>query len=52
MDTKKKKDNTMEIRQIKERIDARTVRKDCICWNCRKGMPNKTKRCLYCGEEQ
>ncbi len=52
MGGKKKVDNTVEIRRIKERIEARKIRKDYICWNCRKAMPSKTKKCLYCGEEQ
>lgn len=48
----KKKDNTVEINEIKKRLEARSVRTDHICWNCRKEMPSKMNKCLYCGEEQ
>lgn len=52
MGQKKKKDNTLEIKRIKERIDARHERTDYMCWNCSKIMPRKMKVCLYCGQEQ
>ncbi len=48
----KKKDNTVEMNEIKKRLEARSVRTDHICWNCRKEMPSKMNKCLYCGEEQ
>ncbi|MGE5343770.1 MAG: serine/threonine protein kinase [Candidatus Omnitrophota bacterium] len=48
----RKRDNTVEIKEIKKRLDAWTQRTDHICWNCRKSMPSKLHRCLYCGEEQ
>lgn len=44
--------NSQEIKNIKERIDARHKRTDTICWNCNKVMPRQMKRCLYCGVEQ
>jgi serine/threonine protein kinase len=44
--------NSLEIKNIKERIDARHKRTDYICWNCNKVMPRQMKRCLYCGVEQ
>lgn len=47
-----KKDYTAELEDIKERIKARTQREDYICWKCRKSMPTKMKKCLYCGAEQ
>ncbi|UCH97590.1 MAG: serine/threonine protein kinase, partial [Candidatus Aminicenantes bacterium] len=49
---KGKKDRSVEIEEIKKRIDARTQRTDYICWNCRKSMPKKMEKCLYCGAEQ
>ncbi len=49
---KKKKDNAVEIKEIKKRLEARSQRTEYICWNCRKAMPIKTDKCLYCGEEQ
>jgi serine/threonine-protein kinase len=52
MGKREKEDNTMEIRKIKERIEARHKRTDYICWNCHKVMPRKMKKCLYCGKEQ
>ncbi len=48
----KRVDHSAEIRKIKERIVAREVREDHICWNCHKTMPRKTTVCLYCGAEQ
>jgi len=47
----KKQDNKSEIREIKERITAREIRTDHMCLNCRKTMPRKMKKCLYCGSE-
>jgi serine/threonine-protein kinase len=47
-----KKDYTAELEDIKERIKARTQRQDYICWQCRKAMPAKMRKCLYCGAEQ
>ncbi len=52
MGKSKKEGNGMEIRKIKERIEARHKRTDYICWNCHKTMPRKMKKCLYCGQEQ
>jgi len=52
MGKREKEDNTVEIRRIKERIEARHKRTDYICWNCHKVMPKKMKKCLYCGKEQ
>ncbi len=52
MNQVKKRDNSQEIKKIKERIDARHERTDHMCWNCNKIMPKKMKRCLYCGMEQ
>lgn len=49
---KKKESNTMEIKSIKQRIEARNTRTDYVCWNCNKAMPKKMKKCLYCGQEQ
>ena len=48
----RKSDHSSEIKKIKERIDAREVRADFICWNCHKTMPRKMAKCLYCGAEQ
>jgi len=47
-----KQDNSVTMTDIKKRIEARTQRTDYVCWNCRKTMPTKMRRCLYCGEEQ
>ncbi|MCP4151823.1 MAG: serine/threonine protein kinase [bacterium] len=52
MGQNKKADNTNKIQEIQVRLDARHQRTDYICWNCRKAMPRKMKKCLYCGEEQ
>jgi serine/threonine-protein kinase len=52
MGKREKEDNTVEIRKIKERIEARHKRTDYICWNCHKVMPKKMKKCIYCGKEQ
>lgn len=49
---KKKKDNTSEIENIKERIAARNERSDHVCWNCRKTMPQRSGKCIYCGADQ
>jgi len=48
----RRKDNTDEMKNIKERIDARETRTDYMCWSCRKIMPRKLKKCLYCGADQ
>jgi serine/threonine protein kinase len=48
----KKKNHGADLRDIKKRIEARTQREDHICWNCRKAMPTKMEKCLYCGVEQ
>ncbi len=48
----KKTDHTAELKKIQDRIFAREVRTDYICWNCHKTMPRKTSACLYCGAEQ
>ncbi len=52
MGKRKKEDNHLEIKKIKDRIEARHQRTDYVCWNCHKVMPKKMKRCLYCGQEQ
>lgn len=52
MGKEKREDHSMEIDKIKERIEARHLRTDYICWNCHKAMPRKMRKCLYCGEEQ
>ena len=49
---RKKSDHTSEIKNIKNRIIARSKRSDHVCWNCHKAMPRKTKKCLYCGADQ
>ncbi len=49
---KGKKDHTNELKEIQKRIKARSKRTDYICWNCRKSMPKKMEKCLYCGAEQ
>jgi len=49
---KKKTDNAIEIKEIQKRLEARSKRTDYICWNCRKSMPKRMERCLYCGAEQ
>lgn len=48
----RRKDNTDEMKGIKERIEARETRTDYMCWSCRKIMPRKLKKCLYCGADQ
>jgi hypothetical protein len=48
----KKADHTSELKEIKERIEAREIRADYKCWNCHKTMPRKMTACLYCGAEQ
>jgi len=48
----KRDDHTEQLKEIKSRIDARDARSDYTCWNCRKSMPRKMKRCLYCGADQ
>ena len=42
----------IELQNIKKRLHAREERGEHICWYCRKAMPRKLKRCLYCGREQ
>lgn len=49
---KGKKDNRVELKEIRTRIEARSQRTDYTCWNCRKSMPKKMENCLYCGAEQ
>lgn len=41
-----------EIKNIKNRITARSQRTDHVCWYCHKTMPRKLKKCLYCGTDQ
>lgn len=48
----KKRENIVDIRDIKTRIEARNTRTDYICWNCKKTMPRKMKKCIYCGSDQ
>lgn len=45
----KRVDHEVELKTIQSRIQARNERTDYVCWNCRKVMPRKSKRCLYCG---
>jgi serine/threonine protein kinase len=40
------------IKDIKKRIAARNERTDHICWNCRKTIPKKVDKCIYCGSDQ
>lgn len=40
-----------EIADIRRRIQARDVRKNHICWNCRRPLPYKAADCPYCGEK-
>lgn len=42
-------DHEAELKTIQSRIQARNERTETVCWNCRKVMPRKCKRCLYCG---
>ncbi len=49
---KKKKGNPSEITDIKKRIAARNERTDHICWKCRKTIPQKVDKCIYCGTDQ
>lgn len=44
--------SAQEKKDIQDRILARQLRTDYLCWKCRKSMPTKMPRCLYCGEEQ
>ncbi len=48
----KRQESGEDLTNIKRRLEARSVRTDYVCWNCRKTMPRKTPKCLYCGEEQ
>jgi len=40
------------MKDIQKRIQARENRSDHVCWNCRKAMGRRVKKCPYCGEEQ
>jgi len=48
----KKKGDPSEIFDIKKRIAARDERTDHICWSCRKTIPQKVEKCIYCGADQ
>ncbi|MEN8154776.1 MAG: serine/threonine-protein kinase [Acidobacteriota bacterium] len=48
----KSRDNTSEIKNIQKRIAARNERSDHVCWKCRKTMPQKSGKCIYCGADQ
>lgn len=48
----KKKGDPSEIKDIKKRIAARNERTDHVCWNCRKTIPQKVEKCIYCGSDQ
>jgi len=48
----KKNGDPSEISDIKKRIAARNERTDHICWNCRKTIPQKVDKCIYCGADQ
>lgn len=48
----KNRDYTTEIKDIQQRIRARENRTDYVCWNCRKALGRRIKKCPYCGEEQ
>jgi serine/threonine protein kinase len=39
-----------EIEEIRDRIKARERTKATLCWNCRRPLPHKEKKCPYCGE--
>jgi len=49
---KKKSGDPAEINDIKKRIAARNERTDHVCWNCRKTIPQKVDKCIYCGADQ
>ncbi len=49
---KKKRGDPSEIFDIKKRIAARDERTDHICWSCRKTIPQKVEKCIYCGADQ
>jgi len=48
----KRRGDPSEITDIKKRIAARNERTDHICWNCRKTIPQKVDKCIYCGSDQ
>ena len=48
----KKKGSPSEITDIKKRIAARNERTDHVCWKCRKTIPQKVEKCIYCGTDQ
>lgn len=48
----RKKGDPSEINDIKKRIAARNERTDHVCWNCRKTIPHKVEKCIYCGSDQ
>lgn len=48
----KKGGDPSEIFDIKKRIAARDERTDHICWSCRKTIPQKVEKCIYCGADQ
>ncbi len=48
----KKNERSSNIDDIKTRIEARNARTDYKCWNCKKTMPRRIKKCIYCGAVQ
>jgi len=40
-----------EIEDIRRRIQAREIRMNHACWNCRRPLPYKAAQCPYCGEK-
>ncbi|MFO7980523.1 MAG: serine/threonine-protein kinase [Candidatus Aminicenantes bacterium] len=40
-----------ELIDIRKRIQARETKINHLCWNCRRPLPYKSKKCPYCGEE-
>jgi len=47
---KGKDSDSSEIEDILQRIKAREYLKPNLCWNCRRPLPHKAKKCPHCGE--
>jgi serine/threonine protein kinase len=47
---KKKEEKSTEIEDMLLRIRAREQPRSGLCWNCRRPLPLKTRRCPHCGE--
>jgi eukaryotic-like serine/threonine-protein kinase len=41
---------TSDVDDMLSRIRARERKGPCLCWNCRRPLPHKTRECPYCGE--